>query len=141
MWTLNLLGKLEGAVPVLLRLLVGVSFFGFHGLEKLRPGGEWDFGQSFAGNGVAPVPLLYLAAWAEFLGGLALILGIFTRWAALGLFAVMLYAILVVHDGDPYGKKELAIAYAGVCFCIASVGPGSMSLDRLFFGRDALNES
>lgn len=141
MWTLSGLGKLMEAVPLLLRVIAGIAFFGFHGLEKLRPGGEWDFGESFAGKGLAAAPLLYVSAWLEFLGGLALLLGLFTRWAALALIAVMFYFIFVMHRGDPYRDVEMYVAYAGLAFCIAAVGPGSLSLDRLFFGRDCLNES
>ncbi len=37
-------------------------------------------------------------------------------------------------------KWELAFTYSGVCLSIAVLGPGSLSLDRLFFGRDAMNE-
>lgn len=141
MWTLSGLAKLMEAVPLLLRVVTGIAFFGFHGLEKLRPGGEWDFGESFAGRGLAAAPLLYASAWLEFLGGLALLLGLFTRWAALALIAVMAYFIFVVHRGDGYQNVEMYVAYAGLAFCIAAVGPGSLSLDRLFFGRDALNQS
>ena len=110
-------------------------------MEKLRPGGEWDFGQSFAGKGLAAAPLVYVTAWLEFLGGLALLLGLFTRWAALALMAAMFYSIFVLHRGDAYRHVELYVAYAGLAFCIAAVGPGSLSLDRLFFGREALNDA
>jgi len=140
MWTLSLLGKLEGAVPLLLRLPTGIAFFCFHGLEKLRPGGEWDWGQGFADGDAAPAILLYIAAWTEFLGGFALFMGLFTRWAALGVCGIMVTAIFLVHDGDPFRKWELAFIYAGVLLSIAAVGPGALSLDRLFFGRDAMNE-
>ncbi|MDH3592458.1 MAG: DoxX family protein [Planctomycetota bacterium] len=138
MWLLTSLAKLQWLVPLVLRAAVGVSFFLFHGLDKVYPGGEWDFGQKFASKGAAPAVLMYVAAWTEFLGGFALLLGVLTRWAAIGLLGVMVYAIFVVHGSDPYAKRELAIAYAAALSVIAIRGPGQVSLDRLFFGKQAL---
>ena len=78
--------------------------------------------------------------WTEFLGGFALLAGLLTRWAALGLTAVMLYAALVHHAGDPFRDKELALTFATGCLALAFLGPGPLSLDRLFFGRAALED-
>jgi len=139
MWSLNFLSRFPGVAPLILRLVVGFAFFAQHGLHKLRPG-DWDFGASFVEkmSGSAPAPLLYAAAWVEFLAGFALILGFVTRWAALGLLGVMLYAVVKVHGGGPFADMELGIAYAGACLSIMFLGPGSFSLDRLFFGKEAL---
>ena len=125
---------------MVLRLVVGYAFFIGHGLVKVRPNGEWDFGQAFVkmASDSAPAGLLYLAAWTEFLGGFALILGMLTRWAAFGILCIMAFAIFSVHAGDDYATIEMAIAYAGTCVAIMFVGPGTVSLDRLFWGREAL---
>ncbi len=139
MWLLTFLNKLDWMPPLILRGVVGASFFLVHGLDKVYPGGEWDFGQAFAAKGHAPALLMYIAAWTEFLGGFALILGVLTRWSAVGLLGVMAYAVFVIHRGDPYlNVRELGIAYMGALAVIAIIGPGTMSLDRLFFGRQAL---
>src|SRR4028118_221554 len=85
---------------VLLRLALGVIFLA-HGSQKL-------FGW-FGGNGFAatldyfgaklgiPAPLAALAILTEVAGGLAVILGVFTRTAALGLAVTMIVAAAKVH--------------------------------------------
>lgn len=142
MWRLDFLSKIRMLGLLGLRLVVGFSFFWAHGLDKLRPAGAWDWGQAFVAkmSAMAPEALLYLAAWTEFLAGAAIILGLLTRWASLGICAVMLYAIFKIHGADPYATKELAIAYAGAAFALLCCGPGNLSLDRAFFGREATEE-
>lgn len=146
MLTLTFLTKLSGLAPLLLRGILGFSFFAVHGLQKLNPSGKWDtldawdWGAKFVEKAGHAAALSYVAAWTEFLAGFALLVGVLTRWASLGLLGVMLYAVLVHHGSDPYAKKELGIAYAGACLALACIGPGSFSLDRLFFGRFALEE-
>lgn len=140
MLTLKFLGKLKPLGPLALRAAVGLSFFAVHGMDKIRPKGELDWGQAFASSGHAPTILLYIAAWTEFLAGLGLLLGLLTRWSALGLLGVMGYAVLVIHGSDPYAKKELAIAYVAACIVLIGTGPGPLSLDRAFFGKQAVSE-
>jgi len=148
MWTLQFLGNLEALGPLILRLMVGIAFAFFHGYAKLVPEGGFDGGQAFvekAGE-LAPAFLLYVAAWTEFLAGVAVFVGILTRWASIGLLVVMLYAIFGVHWQQGFlgeggvGGYEKAATYAAMCLAIMVIGPGSLSLDRMFFGKDALNE-
>ncbi len=86
---------------LIVRLVVG-SVFVVHGSQKL-------FG-FFGGHGLAatlqgmsgppsniPVILVWLAIIAEFFGGLGLITGILPRLSALGIFIVMVVAVLKVH--------------------------------------------
>jgi putative oxidoreductase len=146
MWTLTFFTKFAGLPPLILRGVLGYSFFAVHGLQKLNPKRDWnsldawDWGSAFVEKAGHAAALSYIAAWTEFLAGFALILGLLTRWASLGLLGIMLFAVLVHHADDPYLKKELGIAYAGACLTLACVGPGSFSLDRLFFGRSALED-
>ena len=141
MFTLNFMSKLRGLAPLALRAAIGISFFWFHGRDKVMPDGGWDWGQSWVAKMVnEPTVLLYIAVWTEFLGGFALLLGLFTRLAALGLLGVMAFAIFKIHAGDPYEKMELALAYAAGCLALLCVGPGSVSLDRMFFGKEVLGD-
>jgi len=87
---------------------------------------------------------------AEFLGGLALIPGLLTPVAALGVTAVMLAAIGMAHlpAGHPFVNApgqpsyELAAAYLAVAVLLTIIGPGALSLDWLLFGgRRAPNET
>jgi putative oxidoreductase len=145
MWTLQFLGKLQGLLPLLLRALVGASFCFVHGYDKIMGPNGFDAGQAFVVDeaGAAPPFLLYIAAWTEFLAGFGILVGLFTRWAAIGILAVMCYAVFGVHWSAGFAAPkgwEMASMYGVLCLCIMAVGPGSLSLDRLFFQKAALNE-
>ncbi len=91
------LSKWQGwGIPVL-RVVVGVVFLA-HGVQKLFVRG---FGNLAAFLSRFGIPALMLAAvivtLVEFLGGLMLILGLYTRWAAAPLAIDMLVAILTIH--------------------------------------------
>src|ERR1700674_1376855 len=86
---------------LLLRVVTGAAFM-FHGWYKIQsPGGA--FGWMGA---EAPVPgvLQGLAVLSEFGGGLALILGLLTPLASLGIACTMIVALAMVHlpHGDPF---------------------------------------
>ena len=130
-----------GAVGLLLlRLVMGAAFI-LHGWPKIQHAFTW-----MDRPGVpAPVPSLFqaLAAVSEFGGGIALIVGLLTPLAALGLACTMAVAIGMVHlpqghafVGQP-GKPsfELAAGYLATVLMLLTTGPGTLSLDALLFGR------
>ena len=143
MWTLKFFSSFKGIAPLFLRAAIGYSFFWVHGKDKLLSGegfGTFDWGKDFVASvpkfmtDTPPAWMLYTAAWTEFLAGAALLLGLLTRWASVGLLAVMAYAIFKVHGADPYLKKELAIGYAAALSALLTLGAGPMSVDRLLLG-------
>ncbi|HMD42631.1 MAG TPA: DoxX family protein [Candidatus Acidoferrum sp.] len=101
MKALNLLFKIDNNVStLLLRLLLGVVFFP-HGAQMAL---GWFGGYGFSGTmGFftetlhIPAPFAFLAIAAQFAGAIALILGLFTRVAALGIAVNMLVAVAMVH--------------------------------------------
>ena len=145
MWTLQFLGKFQGLLPLLLRAMVGASFAFVHGYDKMMGPDGFDGGKDFVTQAAnaAPTFLLYVGAWTEFLAGVGLVVGLLTRWAAVGILAVMCYAIFGVHWANGFAAEnkgyEMALMYAVMSLCIMAVGPGSLSLDRLFFQKAALN--
>lgn len=118
------------------RLTVGSAFV-LHGLPKIQHAFNW--------MGDAPVPgvLQALAAFSEFGGGLALILGLLTPLAALSLIATMLGALFMVHlpsghafvsqPGQP--SYELALVYLVSAVLILLNSPGRFSLDYFLVGK------
>ena len=121
------------------RVFVGLAFI-FHGYPKITNPLAWMgtkmlvvpwTGASFA----PPDWLAALVAFVEFFGGVALILGLITRLAALALFVDMIVALLFVElpHGVPFvaggHTLEPNLAYMVTTFMLLLAGPGRFSLD------------
>jgi putative oxidoreductase len=113
---------------LLLRLGFGLTLAFGHGLDKALALGK--FIKSVTRHGF-PLPEIMgpFAMLSELVGGTLLALGLFTRPAAGFVIATMLGAAFVVHGGDPFSKKESALAYALVALALAVAGPGRYSFD------------
>jgi putative oxidoreductase len=121
-----------------LRLTAGLIFTA-HGAQKLF---GWFGGYGLEGTGqwmqsigLAPGYLMALMAGAaEFFGGLALIVGLLVRPAAVSLAIAMLVAIFSVHIGKglfvAQNGYEFALALLGVALALAVSGGGRASIDR-----------
>ena len=124
---------------LVLRIGIGVIFI-IHGLPKLMGGVEtWtQLGStmSMVGINFAPAFWGFMAATAEAIGGLFIILGLLHRPAALLLLVTMFMAVFMhVTSGDPFGVYSNALKALVVFFALALTGPGKYSLDYLFFRR------
>lgn len=112
----------------LLRIFAGVSIAFAHGFGKLPPGDGLISRTTEMGF---PMPIVF--AWAaglsEFVGGLFLALGLFTRLSGFFIAFTMLVAIIGVHAADPFQKKELAFLYFFVATAFAIKGSGDWSID------------
>jgi putative oxidoreductase len=80
-----------------------------------------------------------LAGGAEFFGGLALVLGLLTRPAALVTALAMLVAIFAVHIGNGLfvsnNGYEYALTLFAVTLALAIQGAGRFALDGVLMGR------
>lgn len=96
---------------LILRLAFGGIMAYSHGYPKLMQllGGEEIQFMNFLGLGM-PVSLA-LTVFAEFLCALLIVVGAFTRLAAIPLMITMLVAVTMVHWNDPFGDKEFALLY------------------------------
>lgn len=138
----------DDVVGFVLRIMLALVFFP-HGAQKVF---GWFGGPGFVGQiqafqqylGIPPV-LGVLAILAEFLGPIALVAGLFTRLAALGIMTNMVVAIFMIHlkfgffmnwfgqqAGEGYEYHLLVIAIA---LALIIKGGGRWSFDRYLTER------
>lgn len=130
--------------PAVLRVVVG-AMFAAHGAQKLF--GIWGgYGLNgtagyFESIGLSPgFPLAVAVGVVEFGGGLLLIAGALTTYAAVALIVVMLGAIWNVHlehgffmnwglaPGEGHGVEFHLVAIAALV-CLVLTGPGAFSVE------------
>ncbi|MGJ7518599.1 DoxX family protein [Pseudomonas baetica] len=125
-----------------LRIIVGI-IFAAHGSQKLF-GAFGGYGlagtaQYMESIGLAPGYLMAtLAGGTEFFAGLALIIGLLVRPAALGLTFLSLVAIFSVHISNGLfmanNGYEFALALLGGSIAVLIEGAGKLSADRAIAG-------
>ncbi|MFK0312499.1 DoxX family protein [Pseudomonas sp. NPDC090233] len=122
-----------------IRILVGIIFMA-HGAQKLfglfGGYGLEGTGQWMESIGLAPGYLMaLLSGSAEFFGGLALVIGLLARPAALALTVTLVVAIFSVHIGNGLFMSnngyEFALALMAGTLAVLIEGAGRFSLDRL----------
>ena len=115
----------------ILRIVVGLVFV-MHGGQKLFVYGIDGVAGSLAKTGL-PLPYVsaVLATAAEFGGGLALLLGLHTRWAAVPVAITMLTAMLTVHlkRGFFLPGVEYTLTLLAAAIALMLAGGGALSLD------------
>jgi putative oxidoreductase len=143
----DLLGLWLGLLS--LRLLLGWDYFE-SGLEKFQ-GENWfaDIQQRFPFpfHLVPPEWSWQLATWFELLGGLALVLGLATRFFSVSLIVLTVVAIASVHwpaswnsfaelmqgygfTDKGQGNFKLPVLFIGMFLPLVAMGPGRLSLDH-----------
>ncbi|WP_085724961.1 DoxX family protein [Pseudomonas sp. R37(2017)] len=125
-----------------LRIVVGIVFAA-HGSQKLF-GAFGGYGlagtaQYMESIGLTPGYLMAtLAGGTEFFAGLALIIGLLVRPAALGLTFLSLVAIFSVHISNGLfmanNGYEFALALLGGSIAVLIEGAGKLSADRAIAG-------
>jgi putative oxidoreductase len=127
---LSSLSKYQDWGMVALRVAIGVIFL-YHGMTKwpLNPEAPW---------------YMMIVAVAEPIGGAALLLGLLTRWASLGLCVIMLGAIYMKMTGfgsaaldamgtfAPQGRTgwEFDLMILAGCVALVFLGGGRYSADH-----------
>jgi putative oxidoreductase len=124
----TIFGRYRDYSLLVLRLFVGIVFF-THGTLKFM-GGLQDFARYLAQHDV-PLPGLMapIVMTIEFFGGLGLILGTYTRSAALLLSGVMLVAMLTVTLKMGFaGGYDLNLVCLGGLLSLLLAGPGKPAM-------------
>ncbi len=120
---------------LLLRLVLGASML-FHGWHKVVPASLshpfaplHSSASYVAGLGLPPW-LGYISALTEFLGGIGLLLGLFTRFFAFLVAINMLIALFTVTIHGGYPASELPLALFAIALTLLFTGPGRAALSR-----------
>ena len=135
---------------LLILRLAGLYLAIGHGWGKVvgLASGETRFLEGVANLGFPmPVVFAWAAALSELVGGTAMALGLFTRWAAAFAATTMFVAAFVRHRAasqflswigiapaseesfKAWGNPELSTIFLLVCLAVALLGPGRFSID------------
>lgn len=120
----------------LLILRVGVGLFMFtHGWGKminLFGEGSVKFADPL---GIGVTASLALVVFAEMFCSFLLIIGLFTRFAALPLIVTMLVAAFIIHGDDSFSGKEMALLYLLIYVSLFITGPGQFGADKFVHSK------
>ena len=132
--------RLRGFGLLVLRIVVGVTFFA-HGWLKFHGMGMPGTTGFFTSLGIPNAALMaWVVVLVEMLGGIVLILGIFTLPAGLLLTVDMIGVLLTAKRGASLiGPKsyELELNLLAAAFALALAGPGMFSLSQLLRGKQS----
>lgn len=140
-------------VVAIARIVLGVVLFA-HGAQKLL---GWYGGPGFANTVQAlttyvklPKPVAVLVIFTEFFGGLGLIVGCLSRFAAAGILCVMVGATATHYSNGLFmnwtgEKKGHGIEYHLLAIALALVviveGAGAFSVDRAIYDHQVDNRA
>jgi putative oxidoreductase len=154
----KLIGKMFDGIDLIglwvgllgLRLILGWEYFE-SGLEKFR-GENWfaDIQERFPFpfNVVPPEISWQMATWFELVGGIALVIGLGTRFFGISLFILTIVAIASVHwpaewstlgelfkgyviTDQGQGNFKLPVIFMAMLLPLILAGPGRLSIDAL----------
>lgn len=121
---------------LLLRLLFGGLMLVLHGSSKLLHFATYE-GEFIDFLGLGPTASLALAVFGEVVLAGLLVVGLLTRFAALGLVITMAVAFFIGHGGALQGDNsgELAFLYLGAYLVLLVAGAGRFSVDAWLNSR------
>jgi putative oxidoreductase len=132
------LNNLQPWGALFLRLVLGCAMI-YHGYSKVIPAGSFHGGNTFSAldrhshfvvSLGLPYWLGYVSALTEFLGGILILLGLLTRFAAFLIACNMLVALVTVTRHHGYSGSEYALALFVIALMLLFYGAGACALDR-----------
>jgi putative oxidoreductase len=134
---MHFMEKLRPLTLLLLRVGIGVVFMA-NGYPKFW-GRRLEHIDEFVHVAHLPAYFVYIAGALELGGGALLVAGLFTRILGLLLAGEMAVALWrdekIFQNPLALDKYGLALVLCVGAFALATFGAGSISLDRLFFGK------
>ncbi|HEY4217444.1 MAG TPA: DoxX family protein [Gemmatimonadaceae bacterium] len=126
------------AALLVIRIALGIIMIA-HGYQKVFTMGLGAVTGGFTQMGV-PMPAMTapIIAFVELLGGCAVLIGLLTRLASLGLAIDMLGAITFVHFKNGFFLPtgfEYPMALLFIAIALTLAGPGEYSIDAMIAGR------
>jgi putative oxidoreductase len=134
---LNFLDRLQPVGLLFLRLALGAIMIA-HGWQKIAGHMHGIMGM-LPHLGIPPW-MGYLVVAAEFGGGILIVLGFLTRFAAFAILIDMLVAIFKVHLKNGLtgqGGFEFPMTCAAIAFALIFFGSGPIGLDWLWGSKSA----
>ena len=130
---MRVLENMQPFALLVLRAVLGLVMAA-HGWLKVD-GGMAEFKGLLVSVGI-PGWMGYISAYAELVGGILLIAGLLTRFAALATFIDMMVAVVKVHWKNGLlgaAGYQFPLALAAMAFALIFFGGGSISLDTAIF--------
>jgi putative oxidoreductase len=128
----------SGAGVAVLRIVTGIVF-AMHGYQKFFGMGIGGVTGFFGSLGIpAPHFFAMLVSTVELVGGIALVLGLLTRFVAIPLIIDMMTAIVLVHAKNGFFAPkgvELVLMLMTSCIAVVLAGSGAFSIDRALWRK------
>lgn len=132
------LDRLQPLALLVMRLTLATVMIA-HGSQKVF--GGMPRHESLVSSIGFPAWMAYVSAAAEFGGGILVLLGLFTRIAALAITTDLAVAIIKVHAKAGLrgpGGFEFPLAVVVIAFALIFFGAGPISLESIFSGHPAM---
>ena len=123
------LNSLQPCGALFMRLVLGVSMV-FHGYSKVIPHGALNHYAHYITTLHLPYWLGYVSAFTEFVGGILLIIGLLTRFAAALVAINMFVAFFTVGIHQGAGIYNYILALAAIATMLLFYGGGTLAIDR-----------
>ncbi|MBA3750739.1 MAG: DoxX family protein [Nitrosopumilus sp.] len=130
------LEKVSSFAPLPIRIMVGIAFI-IHGLPKFE---NISGTQGFFGSVGLPPELALPIGLLEIIGGIVIIVGIFTRIASILFIIEMILAILIVKISNGFigqGGYEVDLLLLAMVSSLLLSGPGRLSIERCIKKRNS----
>jgi len=135
---LTFFGKYRDHVPLVLRIMLGLTLIFSHGLPKVMAPDRWEReGEAMANLGItfAPVFWGFMAGATELTAGILFLIGLAVRPASVMVIFIMFVAALnnVVSAGSLsglQGGRSHPMDFAAGTLALLILGAGRMSIDR-----------